>query len=61
MKEGKEHHGKELEVSGALSGPAVRAGLTGRNLNSDGQAGNGRAFIRSDERPAVRLRVDPDK
>jgi hypothetical protein len=61
-KEGKEHHGKELEDPRAYGSPAMTAGLTAAgNLDSDGQAGNGRAFIRSDERPSLRLPVNPDK
>jgi hypothetical protein len=59
---GKDHkdQGKELEVKmHAYGDPAIL--MAAGNLGSEGQAANGRAFIRSDERPAVRLRVGPDK
>ncbi len=56
-KEGKEH-GKDLEASSANSAMTAILIAAG-NLDGDGQAANGRAFIRSDERPAVRLRVNP--
>jgi len=59
---GKEHTGKELEVTRAYGSPAMIVALTAAgNLDSDGQAGSGRAFIRSDERPALRLPVNLDK
>jgi hypothetical protein len=53
LKEGKEH-GKDVELKNPDSNAAG-------NSDGDAQAGHGRAFIRSDERPALRLpQVNPD-
>jgi hypothetical protein len=52
LKEGKEH-GKDVELKNPVN--------TDGNSDSGGQQGHGRAFIRSDERPALRLpQVNPD-
>jgi hypothetical protein len=69
---GKDQTGKDLErwlrpdeadrLIRAYGSSAMMAVLTAAgNVDSEGQTGNGRAFIRSDERPALRLPVDPDK